>query len=179
MLLEQAQAGYTQLLTEVIINSDYAAADQAGFQQAWSLYLVNESKIINYRKGTFYRPAQRPYGRRYRQGAGLPIPCGQPGQRHEGRMMSKAIMPLLLIISVMLIVLLQFGFIFLLLALLPSLVALFIDRDAGKPTFKIVLACNFAATLPSLVPMLEASDQNEALRRRPADGRSHGMADGL
>lgn len=69
-------------------------------------------------------------------------------------MMAKAALPLLMIVSIALIVLLQFGFIFLLLALLPSVVAFYVDTAPGKPAFKTVLACNLAATLPSLMPML-------------------------
>jgi hypothetical protein len=70
--------------------------------------------------------------------------------------MEKALLPLLLVSSLVLIIILQFGFIFLLLALLPSIVAYFTDGLRGKPAFKTVLACNMAATLPSLIPMLEA-----------------------
>jgi len=70
--------------------------------------------------------------------------------------MAKAFLPLLLVVGLALVVLLQFGFIFLLLALLPSIVAFFIDRDPGKPTSKIVFACNLAATMPSLMPMIDA-----------------------
>ena len=72
--------------------------------------------------------------------------------------MSKAFLPLLIVFCGAMIVLLQFGFIFLLLALLPSVVAYYYDinRDPYKSTFKTVFCCNLAATLPSLVPMLEA-----------------------
>jgi hypothetical protein len=71
--------------------------------------------------------------------------------------MAKALMPILAIICLALVVFLQFGFIFLMLALAPSLVAFFIDREPGKPTFKVVIACNLAATMPSLAPMLQAT----------------------
>jgi len=70
--------------------------------------------------------------------------------------MAKLMLPLLLIIGIALIVLLQFGFIFLLLAMLPSIVAFYIDHQPAKPAFKTVFSCNLAATLPSLVPMLAA-----------------------
>lgn len=69
---------------------------------------------------------------------------------------SKAYIPLLLTIAGVLIIVLQFGFIFLLLALLPAIVAYFIDNHQGKPIFKTVLACNFTGTLPSLVPMFKS-----------------------
>lgn len=70
---------------------------------------------------------------------------------------SKATLPILIVISVILAAMLQFGFIFLLLALMPAIVAYSIDIHPGKPSFKIVLAGNLAATLPSLAPMLRAS----------------------
>ncbi|MDE3060226.1 MAG: hypothetical protein KGJ06_04380 [Pseudomonadota bacterium] len=70
--------------------------------------------------------------------------------------MQKLFFPVALILSAVLIVLLQFGFIFMLLGLLPSLVAFYIDHDPTKASFKTVLASNFAAMLPSLTPMLQA-----------------------
>jgi hypothetical protein len=52
MLMEKAKVGYTQLLADIIVNSNYAASDQASFHQAWSLYLVNESKIEAFRRSS-------------------------------------------------------------------------------------------------------------------------------
>jgi len=51
MLMEQAKSGYMQLLSDIVVTSNYASADQTGFHQAWSLYLMNESRIAGYRKG--------------------------------------------------------------------------------------------------------------------------------
>lgn len=68
-------------------------------------------------------------------------------------------MPLLVVLSVVMIVFLRMGFIFILLALLPSITAHYIDRAPGRPTFKTVFACNLAAMLPWLVPMLLAGVQ--------------------
>lgn len=73
--------------------------------------------------------------------------------------MQKAYMPLFLTLSVVLMVLLQFGFVFLLIALLPSIMAFFVDSNEGKPIFKTVLFCNFAGALPSLGPMLKSGLQ--------------------
>lgn len=70
--------------------------------------------------------------------------------------MKKLGMPLLLLLCVALIVLLRMGFIFILLALLPSIIAYYIDNVKGRPTFKTVFTCNLAAMLPWLVPMLMA-----------------------
>lgn len=74
---------------------------------------------------------------------------------------NKLFVPMLIVASVIFIFVLQFGFIFLLIALLPSAVAYFIDQNHGKPAFKIVLLCNLAATLPSLIPMLRAAMRME------------------
>src|SRR5436305_1903698 len=71
--------------------------------------------------------------------------------------LSKAIIPVCLALAAVLIVMLQFGFIFLLIALLPSVVAFYTNGDKNRATFKIVGACNVAATLPTLAPMLQAS----------------------
>jgi len=60
-------------------------------------------------------------------------------------------------LCIVLLLLLQFGFIFLLLALLPSLVAYYIDSHTKKTSFKIVFAGNISATIPALVPLLKAN----------------------
>ena len=52
LLVDQAAAGYTQLLADVFVNTDYATADQQGFNQAWRLYQTNAAQIDSYRKGT-------------------------------------------------------------------------------------------------------------------------------
>ncbi len=70
--------------------------------------------------------------------------------------LSKAFLPLILVIVCGLIVLLRFGFIFLLLALLPTFVAYYVDRSKGRPAFKVVAACNIAAVLPVIEPMIKA-----------------------
>ena len=73
--------------------------------------------------------------------------------------MSKAFVPLIIVLSVLLVLTLQFGFIFLLVALLPSVMAYFVDDHEGKPIFKTVLACNATGTLPPLMPMLMSGMQ--------------------
>lgn len=69
---------------------------------------------------------------------------------------SKAFIPLLLVLICAGIVVLRFGFIFLLLALLPTIVAYYIDHTPKKPIFKTVASCNIAATLPTIAPMIRA-----------------------
>jgi len=75
--------------------------------------------------------------------------------------MHKLFVPALCLAAVIFILVLQFGFIFLIIALLPTAVAYFIDHNNGKPAFRIVLLCNLAATLPSLFPMLRAAMRME------------------
>lgn len=65
----------------------------------------------------------------------------------------KLITPLMIIVCILLIALLQLGFIFLILALLPSITAYFIDDDYDLTTFRTIFACNLAATIPTLTPM--------------------------
>ena len=64
---------------------------------------------------------------------------------------------LFVIVCIALILLLQLGFIFLILALMPSIVAYFIDTDPKRPSFKIVLAGNFSASMPTLMPMIKSA----------------------
>ena len=73
----------------------------------------------------------------------------------------KLLKPVLAVASLLFIVLLQYGFIFLLIALLPAIVAYFIDHTPGRAAFKVVVLCNVAAMLPSLMPMLNAAIRTE------------------
>jgi len=66
----------------------------------------------------------------------------------------KMAMPLTIIALMASAVILQFGFIFLLLAILPTIVIFFTDNSPGKSAFKVVGSCNFAATLPYLAPII-------------------------
>lgn len=69
------------------------------------------------------------------------------------RIGQKFILPIFIIVCILLIVLLQLGFIFLILALLPSITAYFFDEDHDSMMFRTVFACNLAATLPTLTPL--------------------------
>jgi hypothetical protein len=55
------------------------------------------------------------------------------------------------------IVLLNAGFLFVLLALLPSIMAYFVDIDPRKHAFKIVFSGNISAALPTLMPMVKSA----------------------
>lgn len=68
---------------------------------------------------------------------------------------SKSLAPVL--IAIISVLVLQFGIIFLFLAMLPAGMTWFTDREKGKPIFKVVGACNLAATLPSLAPIVQAT----------------------
>ncbi len=69
------------------------------------------------------------------------------------RIGQKLILPLLIVVCILLIVMLQLGFIFLILALLPSITAYFVDEDYDITTFRTIFACNLAATIPALTPI--------------------------
>lgn len=55
------------------------------------------------------------------------------------------------------VVLLNVGALFLILALMPSIVAYFVDIDPRKNAFKIVFSGNISAALPTLLPMVKAT----------------------
>ncbi len=65
--------------------------------------------------------------------------------------------PLLMILSgILLILVLKMGFIFLLIAILPSIAAYFVDDDPDLTTFRTIFACNLAAILPTITPVFIA-----------------------
>ena len=67
---------------------------------------------------------------------------------------NKLFLPVLIVNCVVLAFVLQLGFIFVLLALLPSVVAYYIENSSGKASFKVVASCNVAALLPTITPIM-------------------------
>ena len=65
----------------------------------------------------------------------------------------KLITPLMILSCILLILVLKLGFIFLLIALLPSMAAYFVDEDSELTTFRTVFACNLAAIMPTITPI--------------------------
>jgi hypothetical protein len=65
----------------------------------------------------------------------------------------KLVLPLLVIVCILLIAMLQFGFIFLVVALLPSIAAFFVDSGYERSAFRTIFACNLAAIMPTITPM--------------------------
>jgi len=58
------------------------------------------------------------------------------------------------IIGALLLVLLQIGFLFVLLGMLPSIVARFVDHSPQRTVFKTVFASNLAGMVPFLTTMI-------------------------
>ncbi len=68
------------------------------------------------------------------------------------------------VLSVLGIVLLNVGFIFLLLGFLPTLVAYFVDETPRKDLYKTVRATNLAGMLPALAAMTKTSYPGASLQ---------------
>jgi hypothetical protein len=74
-----------------------------------------------------------------------------PKEKKKGGKLKRA---LLYIAGAVLMVMIRLGFLFVLLGLLPSIVASFTDHTPRKDAFKTVLACNLAGMMPFLVSMV-------------------------
>jgi hypothetical protein len=70
---------------------------------------------------------------------------------------SKKATILLVLISLVMVVVFRLGFIFILLAMLPSVVAFYIDISKGRYTFHTVLACNLSGVLPFVPEIISAT----------------------
>lgn len=96
--------------------------------------------------------------------------------------MNKLIKPiiifLLIPLSLVLIVVLQVGFIFILFALIPSLIAYFADGYEGKPTFKCVFFCNLSGIIPTIAHAINADSAAIAMQSLMADSYSWILAIG-
>jgi hypothetical protein len=71
---------------------------------------------------------------------------------------------LLILTSLLLMGMLRTGFIFVLVAMLPAIVAYYTDVTAERYTFKTIFACNLAGLLPSLGTMLKAGPSSALLQ---------------
>lgn len=71
-----------------------------------------------------------------------------PENEEKKRKLTKRTTILLIILSLFLIAFLRTGFIFFILAMLPSIVASFLDHSHSRSTFHTVFACNLSGTLP-------------------------------
>lgn len=72
--------------------------------------------------------------------------------------------------SLALIFFLQAGFIFIILGLMPALVAYFVDGYTGKPTFKCVLFCNMSGMLPTFNDVLRSESAAATMQNLMGDG---------
>lgn len=70
---------------------------------------------------------------------------------------SKALLPGVIFMLICCIFVLRFGTMILLLFIIPSILAFLIDRKQGKPSFRVIAACNFSAALPYIIPILQFS----------------------
>lgn len=70
---------------------------------------------------------------------------------------NKALLPGMIFLVLIVIFVLRFGALILILTIIPTIVAFFMDRRAGRPSFKIIAACNLSAALPFIVPIIDFS----------------------
>jgi hypothetical protein len=70
----------------------------------------------------------------------------------------------LIIVSVFLVAFLRTGFIFFILAMMPAIVASFLDRTHSRSKFHTVFACNLAGTLPFLGNIIKNHGANAEIQ---------------
>jgi hypothetical protein len=71
---------------------------------------------------------------------------------------------MLIIISLVMMGLLRTGFVFVIIGLLPSIVAYYMDVTAGRYSFKSIFACNLSGMLPYIGTLLEHGPSSAALQ---------------
>ena len=68
---------------------------------------------------------------------------------------SKRLALALIILSIFLIIFMRTGFLFFILAILPSIMAYYLDRSVQHYTFHTVFACNLAGTIPFIAQIIK------------------------
>lgn len=76
---------------------------------------------------------------------------------------------IILLVSLALCVFIRQTFLFLIIALLPSVVAYLVDRSERRMAFQSVLACNLAGTMPFLSGMLKQGNSQAVVQTAMAD----------
>lgn len=69
----------------------------------------------------------------------------------------KAMLPGVIFLMIALIFIMRFGAMILVLTIIPSIIAYFIDHMPGKPSFKVIAACNLASAMPFIIPIIDFS----------------------
>lgn len=77
---------------------------------------------------------------------------------------------LLLIISIVLMGVLRTGFMFVIIGLLPSIVAYYMDVTAERHSFKTIFACNLAGLMPFIGKMLHQGPSSALLQEIMGSG---------
>ena len=80
----------------------------------------------------------------------------------KSRGLGAGVLALLVLFSFGMIVVFQLGFIFFLMAMLPTVVAFYVDTGKQQTTFHTVLACNLAGVLPFLGKMLDPTSNGKS-----------------
>jgi hypothetical protein len=78
---------------------------------------------------------------------------------------SKKLVILLLICSLVMVAVFKLGFIFFMLAMLPSVVAFYVDISRDRMNSQTVFACNLAGALPYMTQMLEEGVSSSAIQQ--------------
>ncbi len=69
---------------------------------------------------------------------------------------------LIILISILCIIFLRTGFIFVVIALLPTIVAYYLDTTSSRAKFHTVFACNLSGLLPRIAEMLKEGNQSSS-----------------
>lgn len=92
-----------------------------------------------------------------------PVAAVETSVAHGRAPMSFKYKLLLILTSLVLMGVLRTGFMFVIIGLLPSVVAYYMDVAQGRYTFKTVFACNLSGLLPYLGKMLEHGPSRNAV----------------
>ncbi len=84
---------------------------------------------------------------------------------------SAKIMAFLIISSIALVILLKTTFIFLILGMLPTIVAYYVDVSKSRNTFHTVFACNLSGVLPFVVDLFAHDNNTQSMQMFMGDLR--------
>lgn len=76
---------------------------------------------------------------------------------------------MLILGSLTLIVLTQMTYVFIIIGILPSIVAYYVDTTANKSTFHTVFACNMSGVLPFVVKLIDNGNRTSEIQSMLSD----------
>lgn len=96
----------------------------------------------------------------------------QPSKLAPRRRMGKRAKILLIILSLIMMGVFRTGFLFIIIALMPSIIMYYVDASRRRHTFKTIFACNLSGVVPSVGKMISFGPSSQIMQEIMGDAQN-------